>query len=148
MGASKLPRRLTDRGARAMRRAGRTAGGGATKVPGPSPNPATNLLITDIAVRGAMMVLRRAMEKGLLQMRFDPDKARDIVQGRTMGQTLLSAVAARLATRSVPGFALVASGILAKSIIDRSTGHRARLKGEAELEKQAQNAPEDTAEPI
>lgn len=148
MGANKLPARLTDQGARGVRKAVHAARGGARKVPGPSPNPATNLLIADIAMRGASMLLRRSMEKGLLNLRYDPDTARQVVQGRTMGQTLISATAARLATRSVPGFLLVSGGLLAKSVLDRSRRRRSRQEGEKALRHQANTAPEDSDEPI
>ena len=148
MKASKFKARLTDSGAREMRRAYRAARGGVKKVPGPSPNPATNLLMADIAMRGATLLFRRALQKGMLQLRFDPERAREIVQGRSTTQTVVSALASRMATRSVPGFVLVSSGLLAKTIVDRSQGRRARLKGERDLAEQAKNAPEDTDEPI
>ena len=148
MRADGLKARLTGGGSRGVRRAYRAARDGSQKVPGPSPNPATNLMITDIAMRGATLLFRRAVQKGVLGMRFDPERARQIVQGRTMGQTLLSAAASRLATRSVPGFVLVSGGLLAKTIFDRSQGHRARRKGERDLAEQASNAPKDSDEPI
>jgi hypothetical protein len=146
MGADKLPAKLTDQGARGVRKAVRAARGRARKVPGPT--PATNLLIADIALRGASMLLRRSMEKGLLSLRYDPDTARQVVQGRTMGQMVVSAMAARLATRSLPGFLLVSGGLLAISVIDRSRGHRSRKEGEAALREQAKDAPKDSDEPI
>lgn len=148
MGADKLPAKLTDQGARGVRKAVRAARGRARKVPGPSPNPATNLLIADVAMRGASMLFRRSMEKGLLSLRFDPDTARQVIQGRTMGQTLVSAVAARLATRSTPGFLLVSGGLLAKSVLDRSRSRRSRKEGEKALHEQAKDASKDSDEPI
>ncbi|MBC7158832.1 MAG: hypothetical protein H5U21_02135 [Porphyrobacter sp.] len=148
MGANKLPARLTDQGARRVRKAARAVRGGASEVPGPSPNPATNLLIADIAMRSASMLLRRSLAKGLLSLRYDPDTARQVVQGRTMGQTMISAAAARLATRSVPGFLLVSGGLLAKSVLDRSRRRRSRQEGEKTLRHQVADAPEDSDEPI
>ncbi len=139
---------LTDRAARRMRRAARAARGGTRTVPGPSTNPATNLLIADIVIRGATVLFRRGLERGLLQARFDADKAREIVQGRSLAQSLFSGAASRLATRSVPGFLLVSGGLLAKSIVDRSQGRRARHKGEKALAEQAAKAPAKSDEPI
>jgi len=76
----------------------------AAKVPGPSSNPATNLLILDIAMRGATMIAGRAVEKVLLSARYSGRKAGDIVQGRTFVQSMAANAAARTATKSIPGF--------------------------------------------
>jgi hypothetical protein len=90
------------------------------KVPGPSTNPATNLLIMDVALRGAALLVARAIERNALRMRYSEDTAGNIVKGRSMAQTLAVTGAARTATRSVPGLLLVAGGLLAKSVVDRS----------------------------
>lgn len=137
--------RVSDR----AHRVGDKAKAGIQKVSGPSPNPATNLLIADVALQGATMLFRRAMQKGLLQLRFDSEKAREIVQGRSMVQSAIAYSAGRMATRSVPGFLVIGGGLIAKTIFDRATGHReASVKGHRQLLKQAENAPEDSAEPI
>lgn len=112
-------------------------------VPGPSSNPATNLLIADVAVRGASMIVRRGMEQGLLRARFDPEKARDIVQGRTLGRTLISAAVARVATRSVPGLLLVGGGLLAKAAFERGSHRRSQRKGDTLLSEMAENGSDD-----
>lgn len=136
-----LPARLTDRGARAVHKVANKTRSGVRKVPGPSPNAATNLLVADIAMRTVMRLFRRTVEKGLLRARFDPVKAREIVQGRSLGKTLVSATAARVATKSVPGALLVGSGILGKALLDRSMSRRTPVrKGEEALEQQAEEA--------
>ena len=114
-------------------------------VPGPSSNPATNLLIIDVAMRGASMVFWRGMEKALLRARYNPDKASDIVKGRSMIQSAAATGAARLATRSVPGFLLVGGGLIAKAIFDRSLSRReSTRRGEEQFAEQAANAPDET----
>ena len=149
MVGSKIPGSLTSgdlarRSRRRVRRAVDKARTGAQKVPGPSSNPATNLLIADVAMNGASIIFRRAMERGLLSLRFDRDKAKEVVAGRSIVESALSYGAARYATRSVPGFLLVTTGLLAKSIFDRAKHPRqARLEGERKLLKQAENAPKD-----
>jgi len=154
MGGSKIPGSLTSgslarRGRRRARRAVEKARAGAQKVPGPSTNPATNLLIADIAMNGASMLFRRAMERAALSLRFDREKAKQVVQGRSLAESALSYMAARHATRSVPGFLLVTGSLLAKSVLDRAKHPRqARLEGERKLLKQAENAPENSSEPI
>jgi hypothetical protein len=135
---------LTRRGRRRVRRVADKARAGAQKVPGPSTNPATNLLIADIALNGASILFRRAMERALLRLRFDREKAKQVVQGRSLVESALSYGAARYGTRSVPGFLLVSGGLLAKSVLDRAKHPRhSQREGERKLLKQAENAPED-----
>jgi hypothetical protein len=113
-------------------------------VPGPSRNPATNLLILDIAMRGASLLAARGIEKAALRLRYEPDKAGDIVKGRSLVSTLAATSAARLATRSVPGFLLVTGGLLAKTLIDRSLRPRAaRRRGDRQLAAQAELAEDE-----
>jgi hypothetical protein len=131
-----------------LRSAARKAAAGTrrtlAKVPGPSNNPATNLLIMDIAMRGISMVVGRRIEKALLAARYDPEKASDIVKGRPLVQSMAATGAARMATRSVPGFLLVTGGLLAKAIFDRSLSRREAVRrGEEQFAEQAANAPEE-----
>ena len=107
-------------------------------VPGPSSNPATNLLIMDIAMRGASLLAARVVEQAALRLRYRRGKADDIVEGRSMIATLTATGAARIATRSVPGLLLVTGGLLAKTLIDRSLRPReARRRGDHQLAEQA-----------
>jgi hypothetical protein len=105
---------------------------------GPSPNPATNLVLADIAVRGGGRLLRHAVERTLLGVKYSPGKARDIVKGRSMVQTLVGTAAARLATRSVPGALIVGGGLLAKTLYDRNKDRaEAQAEGERQIAAQA-----------
>jgi hypothetical protein len=101
---------------------------------GPSPNPGTNLLIADLALRGGALLARRGLERGLLGRRYAPEKARKIIKGRSMSETLLSAAVSRLAMGSVPGAILVGGGLLAKTLYDRRKGKAAVRTGEARIE--------------
>ena len=133
--------KLTHKGAGMVRKALGGARRGLKTVPGPSTNPATNILVADIGMRAASRLFRRTMEKGLLRLKFPPEKAHEVIEGRTLGQTLLTAGLARVATRSVPGALLVTGGIIAKSILDRSlTRRQSERHGERQLEEQAENA--------
>ena len=108
------------------------------EVPGPSPNPATNLLIADIAVRGAGVVFRHAIERMLLRARFKPEEAKEIVEGRTLGRSIITFAAARVATRSVPGFLAVTGGLAAKAIVDRGLSRaKSRRAGDKTLRRRA-----------
>ena len=129
------------------RRASATAKSAAEKIPGPSSNPATNLLILDIAMRGASMIAGRAMQRALLGARYDAEKAADIVKGRSLVQSMTATGVARVATRSVPGFLLVTGGLLAKTLLDRSLRPRAaRRRGERQLAEQAAKCDDKSKE--
>ena len=108
-------------------------------VAGPSPNPASNLIMADILIRAGSYVVRSAVEKGLLKGRYGKDTAREILRNRSAVQTFASFAAAKVASRSVPGAAIVGSGIAAKTLFDLSSKRRARLKGERALAKQARD---------
>lgn len=129
---------------RAVRKAIDQTRKGLKKAPGPSPNPATNLLIAEIAVSSAGRIARRSMEKGLLQARFEPEQAVAIVEGRGMVHTMLTAAVARVATRSVPGALLVGGGLFAKVLYDRSRSRReARKSGKKAIAGRIDKAEED-----
>jgi len=117
------------------------AKGTLAKIPGPSTNPATNLIILDVAMRGAAFIASRGMERALLRTRYQREKADNIVKGRSLVTSLAATTAARVATRSVPGFLLVTGGLLAKSVVDRSLGRRKSVRqGERQLAEQAAQA--------
>lgn len=103
----------------------------------PSPNPMTNLVLADIALRGGGQLLRHAVERGLLGKAYGAKKAGDLVKGRSMGQTLIGTALARIATRSVPGMLIVGGGLLAKTLYDRKHARDAVQDGEKAVEKQA-----------
>ena len=117
----------------------------AAQAEGPSPNPMTNLIIADLALRGGGQLLRHAVERTMLGTKFSPGQAKNIVGGRTMFQTLLGTAVARIAMRSVPGAILVGGGLLAKTLFDRRGDKRtARLKGQREIARQAQRGADET----
>jgi len=109
---------------------------------GPSPNPHTNLLIADVALRGSSLLMRRAVERGLLGSKFPTRKARAILQGRSWSETLLHTALARVAVRSVPGAMLVSGGLIAKTLYDRTRSNVARAKGEVALHEMAEDGGE------
>jgi len=111
------------------------------RVEGPSPNPMTNLVLTDLLLRGGGQILRHAVEGALLTTKFDKTKARKIITGRSMTQTLVSTAIARVATRSVPGMILVGGGAIAKLLYDRNQDKRtARRAGQKAIAEQVESA--------
>lgn len=123
----------------------RQAEEGADDFIGPSPNPKTNLILADIALRGGGMLVRQAIERGLLGKKYAPEKASKILKGRTMAETAVGTAIAKLATKSVPGAILVGGGLLAKTLYDRRKGKRAAAKGEMALEEMTENGSEGEA---
>jgi hypothetical protein len=112
--------------------------GDSDTVVGPSPNPATNLIIQDIAMRAGGRLMRHTVEKGLLRGRYGGDNAKAIVENRTLAQTLVSGLLARYATRSLPGAVLIGGGLVVKTLYDRSrTKRAAKRSGDKTLRKMA-----------
>ena len=113
-------------------------------VEGPSPNPMTNLILTDLLLRGGGQIMRHAVEASLLKTKYDKTKAKKIIAGRSLTQTLVATAVARIATRSVPGMILVGGGTLAKLLYDRSRDKRAaQADGKAAIDKLAADGAKD-----
>ena len=125
-------------GAKAVDRARAKAPGKTEGMPGPTHNPATNLLMADVVIRAGSYVARRAIEKGILRGRYGKDVAKNIVQNKTLGQSLVSFGLAKLATKNLPGAMIVGGGALVKTLYDRrkSRGGQ-RREGDRELIEQA-----------
>lgn len=101
---------------------------------GPSTDPATNLLLANLALTGGVELVRRGLEHGLLGKTYAPDKARKLLKSRSLMQSLAGAALTRIAMRSVPGAILVGGGLLAKTLYDRR-------KGKAALPDPASSSP-------
>lgn len=133
-----MGRLLTGRGAKAVDKARGMGGKPTDGVPGPSDNPATNLMMADIAIRAGSYIVRRSIEKGFLRGRYGKHTAKAIVKNKTMGQTLLSFALARVATRNVPGAIVVGGGALAKTLLDRRKSRlHSKAEGDRDLLEQA-----------
>ena len=121
------------------------AGEKLTEVPGISPNPMTNLLLTDLILRGGGQIMRHAVERTLLGTKYPKQKAKNIVKGRSMVQTMVGTALARIATRSVPGANIVGGGMLAKTLYDRRQGAAAaKSRGKRKVHEQAVAGSEET----
>ncbi|MCW1382643.1 hypothetical protein OLX02_07385 [Novosphingobium sp. KCTC 2891] len=133
---------LLKRTKRTLGEAGRntadTAKQAADAVPPPSPNPMTTVILADIALRAGGALLRRGVETGILGQQFGAKKAKKIIKGRSLGQTLVGTALARVATRSVPGAIVVGGGLLAKTLYDRRHAASQKAKGEEQVAEQAE----------
>ena len=135
-----LAGRINTAGRKPLTRARGNSRSGTAKVPGPSSDPSTNLVLTDVAIRMASYVMRGAIEKRLLKGRYGKNTASEIIKNRSIGQTLATVLIAKFATRSIPGAALVSTGMAAKVLMDRSKArHRARAQGDKDLIKRARD---------
>ena len=114
-----------------------TAGKAAEQATSLSNNPMTNLVLADLVLRGGGALLRRAVEQSLLGKTHGAAKAKRIIKGRTMGQTLVGTAIARIATRSVPGAIVIGGGLLAKTLYDRKRGKAAAKAGAKAIDRQA-----------
>ncbi|KEO89905.1 hypothetical protein EH32_02655 [Erythrobacter litoralis] len=94
----------------------------------PSPDPNTNLMIADIVVRGGSLFLRRKLKDRMLLEEYDPEQVAKFKDGRGLLRTLGLFGASRLATGSMPGLALVAGGLAAKTIYDRGKARQLRRR--------------------
>lgn len=89
-------------------------------LPLPSDNPVTNLLIAEIVLRGASTLLRKNVEKEVVKASTETqEEAIEVLDGRTLITTLGLYGASKLATRSLPGLALVTGGLVLKTLYDR-----------------------------
>lgn len=137
------PGRITGKGGTApVGKAADEAGSGPS-IPGPSTNAMTNLILADIALRAGGALLRRGVERGLLGNKTGTAKAKKIIRGRTMGETLIGTALARVATRSVPGAIMVGGGLLAKTLYDRRHGKSAKAEGEAAVDAKAKKGEKE-----
>ena len=102
------------------------------KLPLPSTDPVTNLLIADIVMRGASTLFRQSVENRLAKASVDDEAdAQELLDGRTLITTLGLYAASKLATRSVPGLLVVGGGLLVKTLYDRGKARQRRLAREA-----------------
>ena len=136
---STLAQRVAARTARGKtKNAGDAATTEGSDVPGITENPATNLLMADVAMRAGSYLLRNVVERNLLKGRYGSTAASDIGRNRSLTQTVASVAAAKFATRSVPGAVVIGGGVLVKALFDRSMKRRAAKRaGDAALLKQA-----------
>ena len=107
-----------------------------TRLPVPSTNPATNLVIADVVLRGISLLLRKNIEKKVAKASYgDESRAHDLVKGRTIGTSLALYGASRLATRSPLGLGVVTGALIAKTLYDRGkTRQRQRRNAGTDIE--------------
>jgi len=101
----------------------------AHRLPLPSDNPATNLLIADIVLRGASTLLRRNVEERVVKASSnDAKEAKAVLDGRTLITSLGLYGASKIATRSVPGLVLVTGGLVLKTLYDRGKARQSKTR--------------------
>ena len=96
----------------------------------PDSRPTTNLLIADIVLSAASGLLHKDVNRRVSAAEREPSNNARAVDGRTILTTLALYSASKIATRSVPGLALVAGGLVLKALYDR--GKARELAGESD----------------
>lgn len=89
----------------------------------PALSPIVTLIVADLAVRAGEKLVRRGVERGLLDGKLA--KTSRVIRGPTFKETILGTVAAEVARRSVPGAILVGGGLIAKALRDRRLARKA-----------------------
>ena len=84
----------------------------------------TSLIVSEIVLRSVGRLTRQTLEKAVARRRYDPAKAKAIVEDRGILHTVAAYGVTKLDTRSVPGALLVGGGLLAKTLYDRGTAKR------------------------
>jgi hypothetical protein len=113
-----------------------SAASGEAGEPAPDETEATtNLLVADMALLAGTFLGQLAVRIGLRNTRFDPETARKQVEKLPKSKRNVAAKAARLASRSLPGAALVGTGLVGKLIFDRSQKRRTDRRAQAERSK-------------
>ncbi|QZD87376.1 hypothetical protein [Qipengyuania psychrotolerans] len=132
------PNHITDRAADALETMTDSNPAHDDPVPGPSTNPATNVIIHDILLRSVGRMSRLTVEKLVLGRQYGPQFAKDAVENRSLVQTLAAYGVTKVATKSVPGALVVGTGLAIKVLFDRSQSRRkSRRAGQKSLRKQA-----------
>lgn len=91
-----------------------------SRLPLPSSNPATNLVIAEIALRAITIIARKKIEKRVATVSYgDRDRAEEVLGGRTILSTLAMYGAGKLAVRSPLGLGIVATTLIGKTLYDR-----------------------------
>ena len=135
---AKKAKHITDRAGAALERVTDKHPGKGDPVPGPSTNPATNLIINDILLRSVGRLSRLTVEKAILGRQYSKQFAKEAVENRSILHTLAAYGVTKVATRSLPGAAIVSGGLIAKTLWDRAQSKRtSRRNGERMLRKQA-----------
>ena len=113
-------------------------------VPEPSASSAASLVVADLVTRTGSRLLRHFVERNILKTRVDKKTAKHLLGQRPVRSRLTSAALAQIATRSVPGAAIVGTGLLAgtiyrrgKIIRDAKRGSPAGTQGDTQADIQA-----------
>ena len=88
-------------------------------------------MLGDIVLRNAGQLFHDTLHKRMVVSKYDPDKARESMDGRTVLTSVALYGASRLAARSTAGLAVVAGGLVLKALYDRG---KARQLAEADDE--------------
>ena len=109
-----------------------------TRFPVPSTNPATNLIIADLIVRSLSTMIRNKVETSVAKANFDDEeRAKALVDGRTIVTSMALYGASKLATRSPIGLGIVTAALVGKTLYDRGRTVQKKRRATKLLDKDA-----------
>ncbi len=101
-----------------------------SRLPVPSSNPATNLVIAEVLFRALSILARNEVEKRVAKASYgDEERAKEVLGGRTIISTLALYGVGKVAARSKKGFGVVAAGLVGKALYDRGRTLQRRRRG-------------------
>ncbi|MDN3646322.1 hypothetical protein QWY75_08930 [Pontixanthobacter aestiaquae] len=94
-----------------------------------------------VAVKAGSYLISDFVQKRMLKGRYGIEDADAIIQKRGLKYKAAALVGAKVATKSVPGAALITGGMLAKALFDRGGKRRkARREADRKLLKKAEDS--------
>lgn len=90
---------------------------------------ALTLIAANLAMKTGTSLLRGTIERAILRGRFGDNAAERILKEKTVKGSSVASRAAKIATRSKPGAAIVGAGLFAKLLFDKAGARRQRLAG-------------------
>ena len=102
-------------------------------VPGLSASKAAaSLVLADLVTRAGNSLLKHFVKSTIVKGSYDKKTAKALVGRRTPSQKVTALALAQVATRSVPGAAVVGAGLVAATIYRRGKAKRdARIAGDS-----------------
>ena len=84
-----------------------------------------------IVMKAGSYLVSDFVQKRLLKGRYGVEDAKAIVESRGLKHKAASLIAAKVATKSVPGAVIISGGLVAKALFDRG-GKKRKAKREAD----------------
>lgn len=105
-------------------------------------NAAASLVMADLVTRAGTRLLRHFVERKILKAKYDKKTAKELIAKRTPSQKVTAIALSQMATRSVPGAAVVGAGLVASTLYRRGKARRAARRADDGKPDGGDNTPE------